>query len=559
MASIFGGLTVGQRIIGGFLAVLFLSMAIMSYSAYSSLTTLNQQIIFLHDNMMVPYGVVSEAQNQFNEIRANSRTIFLEDSGNVAEINNRIQLTRDAEANFEKQLALYSSNYLLDKDSSSSSLLKKLGKYDDLIARQNKDISLINSEYPIIKQAIETSFALHKEGKDAESIAYYMKEVSPNTRKVTDALYDLGTIENEQSTYAVNNAEAETSSAVNMLMITALGTLIVGGALAFWLANSITRVLADAATQLSSAAQQLYSSADSVSTTTQQVASTIQQIAKGASHQSQLSEQGNIASKRAAESMDSIKVQTSQSVGSVRELGDQTKQIAEITEIIKHIAEQTNMLALNAAIEAARAGEQGRGFAVVANEVRELAEQSAKASNNISGLVAEIQGKSAEVVKQIEAGSDKLENSTAVVQEALGSLEEIASVAEETAAGAEEVAATSEEQSAAMEEVTASAEQLASLSQSLQALIGVKVASSHHATMTGIEAHSERLRQVQDKLRAAREHSHEVVEEIREDEEKEEKPASQQKKQDDEEGEGKGKGDADSAPWVKGGKTRKGR
>jgi len=348
---------------------------------------------------------------------------------------------------------------------------------------------------------------------------------------------------------------ATTENNANTIILAAIAVaLVTGGVLVFFVVNPTINTLKSAAAQLSSASQQLYASADSVSTTTQQVASTIQQIAKGASHQSQLSEQGNIASKRAAESMDSIKVQTAQSVGSVRELGDQTKQIAEITEIIKHIAEQTNLLALNAAIEAARAGEQGRGFAVVANEVRELAEQSAKASNNISGLVAEIQGKSDEVVKQIEAGSEKLEASTTVVQEALGSLEEIASVAEETAAGAEEVAATSEEQSAAMEEVTASAEQLSSLSQSLQALIGAKGVSARQssAAAAGTAVHSERMREVQEKLRAAREHAHEVTDEIRE-EASEESP--QPKKQTEEEAEEAG----DSAPWVKGGKKRKGR
>jgi methyl-accepting chemotaxis protein len=212
-------------------------------------------------------------------------------------------------------------------------------------------------------------------------------------------------------------------------------------------------------------------------------------------------------------------------VTAVRRLGDQSRQIGAIIEIIRGIASQTNLLALNAAIEAARAGDQGRGFAVVAEEVRKLAVQSASNANRITEMITLIQtetdlavtlmAKSQEAadssnslmdaaclafgdvqeavtgthhgVSSISSGVRQLSGSLRVVA---GTMENIASVAEENAASTEEVSASVQQQTAMIHEVAASASQMSDMADEMQRAAakfkleengGLALSAGHHA------------------------------------------------------------------------------
>ena len=112
----------------------------------------------------------------------------------------------------------------------------------------------------------------------------------------------------------------------------------------------------------------------------------------------------------------------------VKRLAESSQEISKIVAIISNIASRTNLLALNASIEAARAGEAGRGFAIVADEVRQLADKSAKSLKEIEQIVMQIQSQTSSVMMAMEEGNQQVIDGTRLAEDAKRSLDDIIQV-----------------------------------------------------------------------------------------------------------------------------------
>ena len=153
----------------------------------------------------------------------------------------------------------------------------------------------------------------------------------------------------------------------------------------------------------------------------------------------------------------------------VESLGQSSKEVHNIVDLIKEIADQTNLLALNAAIEAARAGDQGRGFAVVAENVRELAEKTVVAADDIASMIDKMEGEIGRTVSSMKAQKESVGAVSGQVGQTLTSIDGVVTYVEEVADMVDRIAVAMTEQATTSNEVTRNMENIATVTRQLKA------------------------------------------------------------------------------------------
>jgi methyl-accepting chemotaxis protein len=277
-----------------------------------------------------------------------------------------------------------------------------------------------------------------------------VRQVSTSIETVTNQIHGLA-----DSSRNLTEAVSESTRSVHELKTTSEGLTRTAedlSAKAEETSASIEQSLQSIA-EISSNTETLASGAGEASKSMEEMARSVKEVDANAEQTARLSalvveaaDRGRGRVEKTIEGMKAIRVSTGMAEEAVRTLRSRTDEIGEFTDVISHVADETNLLALNAAIIAAQAGSHGRPFAVVAGEIKKLAESVLANTKEIGAVIASLQEESSRAVAVIEQGSAAVQDGVALSEEAGRSLVEINEAARESGARMREVVAAVSQQ-----------------------------------------------------------------------------------------------------------------
>jgi len=369
-----------------------------------------------------------------------------------------------------------------------------LDEFTSPVASVRNNILIIGSICLLV--ALLGAFLLSKKitrpVQDVVFAAHQISQGDVNTTvkvKTSDEIGELAKSFNDMTAYLQEAAGAARSIAQNDLTvsITPRSESDVFGKSFQTMINNLSDVIralsdnardvASAAAEVASSSEQMSRGANQQSSQVEQVSSAIAEMTTTINESSQNAGQASDASQNASqfageggqivqqtiEGMQRIADVVTESSTGISELSQSAEKIGEIIVVIDDIADQTNLLALNAAIEAARAGEQGRGFAVVADEVRKLAERTARATSEITDMITAVQDKTQSSVTSMDRGIEEVKGGRKLADAAGTSLGEIVTMSERVLDMVQQIASAAEEQSVTANQIGQSIFEIASV------------------------------------------------------------------------------------------------
>jgi methyl-accepting chemotaxis protein len=254
--------------------------------------------------------------------------------------------------------------------------------------------------------------------------------------------------------------------------------------------------VATAAEEMSSNMNSVAAAVEQASTNINMVATAAEEMTATVSEIAQNSEKARIVTEKAVS-------KSKDASAKINELGTSAQNIGRVTETITDISEQTNLLALNATIEAARAGEAGKGFAVVANEIKELAKQTAEATQDIKYSIESVQGSTSEAVAQIDEISKVINEVNEIVSTIATAVEEQSVTTKEIAGNVSQAASGIQEVTENVSQSSAVAGEIAKDIVAVNQSVGEMANSSSQVNMSAVELSNlaEQLKEMAGKFR----------------------------------------------------------
>ncbi len=357
--------------------------------------------------------------------------------------------------------------------------------YDGFLSSKEEVLKIktdFGNSHSLVHQKMEAVLGLHKKGMEAEAAGLYASDLAPTVNQFHETAEKFSAASMNEVQASIKKEETDSRTAKTEIIVALLAAFIISIIVAFLVLSAIRRVViqlgtatgqitsasneilaasqeqASGAREQSSAVTETTSAAKELSTTSEMVGESIKKVAQVAAH--------------ALAGMAKIKEAIDKTNGMLNSLGEKSQKIGKITDLIDDVADQTNLLAVNASIEAARAGEQGRGFTVVADEIRKLADSTAKSTKDITSLIELIQHEMSNAIMSMENSIQSVDEEARLAQQTTEKAKEIAMSANQQVSGSKQIADAMLNIDEAMKQIAAGAQQSQTAARQLTELAG---------------------------------------------------------------------------------------